>query len=260
MPAPRAFVGASLLSPSILVIEDDEEDQATIARALNNVGYAVDTVSTGAQALVRCREKVFDAITLDLILPDTVGFEVLRGIRAIDGYRDVPIVVVTSVTDTSLVSGVSIHDCLEKPLNDVALLESLARAGVHSKGDAAVFVVDDDARALELMRGALRRIGYHAICFERADEALSAAHDASPDAVILDLIMPDIDGFEFLDRFRRIEGCGQTPVIVWTIKDLKSFERERLANAVAAIVAKGVAQGMDVVSELQSILKNRKPT
>jgi len=128
--APSSFGGQDDESPAILVVEDNERDRAMLVETLVAEGYAVEVATTGAQALAKCRERVFDAITLDLLLPDTSGLEVLRSIRSSTPNADVPIIIVTVVTERGAVAGFAVHDIVVKPLDGRALLDSLERAQV----------------------------------------------------------------------------------------------------------------------------------
>jgi CheY-like chemotaxis protein len=226
-------------------------------RILTESGYAVETAATGAQALARCNESKFDAITLDLILPDRSGVDILRGIRASEKNRDVPVIVVTVITERGAVAGFAVQDILPKPVDSPILLDSLQRAGVAREGAGTVLIVDDDARSLKLMAATLDQLGYRTVCASTARLGLEAAAEAAPAAVILDLIMPDMDGFEFLDHFRQMPPCRLTPVIVWTIKDITAEERTRLAASARGIMQKGRRAGAALAAELGELLEAR---
>jgi signal transduction histidine kinase/DNA-binding response OmpR family regulator len=244
-------------SPLVLVIEDEDRERASLVRILTEAGYAVETAATGAQALARCNESRFDAITLDLILPDSSGVDVLRGIRASEKNRDVPVIVVTVVTERGAVAGFAVQDILPKPVDSPLLLDSLQRAGVARESTGTVLIVDDDARSLKLMAATLEQLGYRTESASTAKSGLQAAAEAAPAAVILDLIMPEMDGFEFLDCFRQMPQCRHTPVIVWTIKDITAEERTRLAVSARGIVQKGRHAGAALAAELGDLLKAR---
>ena len=117
-------------APTVLVIEDDPRDQAQLASSLTDAGYAVEVASTGVAALIRCGERMFDAVTLDLLLPDMSGLELLSALRGEARTHDIPVIVVTVVPDARVVAGFAVHDVLHKPLETDRLLASLARAGV----------------------------------------------------------------------------------------------------------------------------------
>lgn len=238
----------------ILVIEDDDSDRAAIVRVLSGAGYSVDAVAQGRQAITMFEEGAYRAITLDLVLPDMSGIEVLRAIRASARGAHVPVVVVTMVVDAAT-AGFVVHDLLAKPLEEAALLASLDRAGVHPERAPRVLVVDDDGPSLRLMEATLREMGYAPESCASGEEGLAAATRAAPAAVVLDLLMPGMDGFEFLDRFRQVPALCDVPVIVWTIKDLTYAERQRLERSVVAILAKSGRSAL--VSALEAYLPRR---
>src|SRR5713101_4215982 len=241
-------------APEILVIEDNAADQALIVEALSAAGFSVETAATGAQALARFRERSFDALTLDLILPDMSGVDLLARIRAEARNADVPVVVLTVVAEQGAVAGFTVTDVLAKPIDTAALLGSLRRAGVVPERHGAVLVVDDDPGCLKLMQATLGRSGYDTICREDAEAALQAAAESRPIAVVLDLIMPRVDGFEFLERFRKMEAGRRTPVIVWTVKDLSAHDHARLRETAHAVVAKGSDGAASLLRELNAFL------
>jgi signal transduction histidine kinase/ActR/RegA family two-component response regulator len=114
---------------TVLVVEDDARDQAQLVTTLSSAGYSVELASTGAEALARWRERRFDALTIDLLLPDMSGLDLLAALAG-EGKPPVPIIVVTVVPDANVVAGFPVHDVLHKPVNRDSLLASLQRAGV----------------------------------------------------------------------------------------------------------------------------------
>ncbi|HUQ07371.1 MAG TPA: response regulator [Kofleriaceae bacterium] len=252
---PLAAVPAG--APSVLVIEDDRRDQGELATALASAGYAVEVAGTGAAALVRAKEKAFDAITLDLLLPDMTGLQVLRQLRSAGKNQQVPVIVITVVAEPGAVAGFAVHDVLPKPLDVDTLLESLTRAEVTPSASRSVLVVDDDPAALELMSHALQRLGYTAHCERDGEHALASVRASPPTAIILDLIMPGMTGFEFLAQLRADPRWHGVPVIVWTGKDLSSEEHQLLRASANAVVTKGHGGSAGVIAELTARVKGR---
>jgi DNA-binding response OmpR family regulator len=244
-------------APVVLVVEDRAQDEALIVTALTAAGYRVDTAATAADALAKCRQLAYDAITLDLLLPDASGLDVLRAIRKDGRNRDVPVLVITVVTDRSVLGGLSAHDILGKPLDEAAMLDSLSRAGVPAGKTGTVLVVDDDAGSSKLMSATLAQLGYSATCVSNGAEGLRVAAASPPAAVVLDLLMPEMNGFEFLETFRRLPACGEIPVIVWTSKDLSESEYERMGPAALTVLLKGRNIGAAVVDELRAVLSSK---
>jgi signal transduction histidine kinase len=129
---PVVFAPTHAGACAVLVVEDDVRDQAQLATALGDAGYAVDIASTGAEAIARWRTRNYAAATIDLLLPDMSGLELLAALRGESTNLDTPIIVVTVVPDARLVAGFTVHDILHKPLDRDSLLASLARAGVRT--------------------------------------------------------------------------------------------------------------------------------
>jgi signal transduction histidine kinase/CheY-like chemotaxis protein/HAMP domain-containing protein len=251
---PASVAARHQSGPAILVIEDNAADQGRIVEALALAGFSVEAASTGAQALAKLRERTFSAVTLDLLLPDMSGVDLLTKIRSERRNADLPIVVVTVVAERGAVAGFTVTDVLAKPIDTAALLDALRRAGVTPERRGAVLVVDDDPGSLKLMQATLRRSGYEAICHADAEAALEAAAESRPAAVVLDLMMPRIDGFEFLERFRKTDAGRRTPVIIWTVKDLSANDHARLRETAQAVIAKGSDAAASLVRELNTFL------
>lgn len=245
-PAAQGQPGA----PRILVVEDDLEEQARIVSILADAGYTVDSASTVSHALAACREHVYDAITLDLILPDGSGVDLLHRIRRETANAGVRVVVITVVAEPGAVAGVPIQELLPKPLDSDRLKAALARVGLSPQGPGHVLVVDDDPKARKLMEAVLGQAGYSVLTCGDAELALAALDEVTPAAIVLDLVMPGIDGFEFLDRLRAMPTGRTLPVIVWSVKELGAEEQERLRRSAQAIVTKGRG-GQAIVEQLR---------
>jgi PAS domain S-box-containing protein len=258
MPPPRGAEGFHPDSPAILVIEDDERDQAILVRMLSEAGFAVDAVATGAQALARCQTERYAAITLDLLLPDMSGLDVLRESGRTGQNRRVPVIVVTVVTEDGATGAFPVHDLLPKPLDREALLDSLVRAGVQPASDEPILIVEDDTASANLMAATLVQMGYDAIIASSGVAGLELTDHAPPAAIILDLMMPGMDGFEFLERLRQAPRGRLIPVIVWTIKDLSAEEHAQLRVSAAGVVRKGKMQSSSLVESLRMLLPKRR--
>ncbi len=134
-PAPRAdFEGRSAAgAPAVLIVEDDAQDRLWLAKMLAGASYDVEVAATGAEAIAKARRRAFDALTLDLLLPDMNGSDVLRAIRAIDASRTIPAIVITVVPELGAAAGFSVSDFIIKPARTPELIAALERAGVAPK-------------------------------------------------------------------------------------------------------------------------------
>jgi PAS domain S-box-containing protein len=243
-----------MAEPSVLVVDDDERDRNFIVKILDRAGYGVESAATGVDAVERCARKTFAAITLDLLLPDLTGLEVLHRVRSRGLNMDTPVVIVSVAAEQGVVGGFPVHDYLRKPLHGGELLASLGRAGVVPETAGTILVVDDDPSSLKLMDVTLRRLSFHVVCCSDGATALAAVELQRPLAVILDLLMPHVDGFEFLARFRSWPGNRNVPVIVWTVKDLSPGDRRRLDDLAQGVFAKGSGKPLELLEELKSLL------
>jgi PAS domain S-box-containing protein len=233
-------------APTVLVIEDDGADQTQLTQILHTAGYQVEVAGTAERALQLAAARRYDAITLDLLLPDRSGLEVLNALRNSGPNRDVPVVVITVVTETSALAGFAVNDVLTKPVRPYEVKSALRRvSGVGGKAPS-VLVVDDDASTLELMVATLQTLGIEAQVATSAAQALELIEQQPPDAVILDLVMPGMNGFDLLHALRAQARWQALPVFVWTSLQLAADELATLKASAQAVVAKG-GGGLDAL-------------
>ncbi|MDB4985676.1 MAG: Histidine kinase, partial [Myxococcaceae bacterium] len=243
---------------TILVVEDDRDDQRLISATLSGAGFNVEIAETGKQAALACGERLFDAVTLDLLLPDRSGLQVLRELRSSGLNRDTPVIVLSVVAEQQVVHGFAVSDFLAKPVESDKILGSLQRAGIVPAKSGTILVVDDDLSSLKLMSATLRKLGYAADCQSDAALALARAPTQHHSAVILDLLMPGMDGFEFLWRFRAQPSSRNVPVIVWTTKDLTADDQRLLKRQAQAVFEKGGGRPMLLVEELNNLFRQHR--
>jgi PAS domain S-box-containing protein len=238
----------------VLVVEDDVADRNVLVQALNGAGYGVEVALTGQQAIEACQRSAYDMITLDLLLPDMIGLDVLHRIREAGKNRETPVVVVSVAAEEGTVTGFLVHDYLRKPIDGPVLLNTLRIAKVPPTGGRIIFAVDDDLAALKLLEVNLGLLGYGVRCFTDGQSALLALALESPDAVILDLMMPRMDGFEFLNLLRQHTNCSTLPVIVWTMKELTNGDHARLSGLAQDVLGKGRTQPQPLLEQLRIAL------
>ena len=223
----------------LLLVEDNLKEAAWLHKTLGEAGYALEHADTGGKAKALAAGRRYDAITLDLLLPDMNGADVLRAIREDGPNMKTPVIVMTVVADEKALSAFPLHDYLVKPVLPEVLRQSLTRAGLVPDASSSILVIDDDPIALKQMGVWLKDIGYRAILRNNAIDGLAAAEQEKPALIVLDLIMPGLDGFGFLERFRTAAEGNRTPVIVWTSKDLSIEELRSLRATAQAVVRKG---------------------
>jgi PAS domain S-box-containing protein len=245
---------------AVLVIEDDARDRALIIQTLARAGYGVEAVATGRQAITSCADRVFDAITLDLLLPDMTGLDVLHQIRLAGMNQQTPVIVVSVVAERGMMAGFSVQDYLIKPVNGRNLLHAFEQARVPPRKGSKILIVDDDPAAQRLMAATLKDLGYDIHASLSGEEALAFAAVEQPLAVVLDLVMPGVDGIEFLIRFREMVGNRTVPVIIWTMKDLTSDDHRRLRQLAQAVVEKNNWRPSTFLDELRGLIAGSNAT
>jgi len=224
----------------LLVIKRSLERQRRFIQALKSSGIHVDHASTGDQAVLKARGSAYDAIALDLLLPDGRGLETLSAIRRGGASQSSPVVAVSMSADDSADANFTVADVLSKPLQADQLNRSLGRLFQSQDGPRGlIMVVDDDPLALEVMRAAVEALGMGFIGMSDARLALEAMVEIRPNAIVLDLMMPGMDGFEMLQVLQQEPTWRGIPVFIWTSMLLTTEEYAHLARSARAIVNKG---------------------
>ncbi|UCF39864.1 MAG: response regulator [Gemmatimonadota bacterium] len=226
---------------SVLVIDDDPAARTLMARILAKEGFGVREAPDGETGLRLAREERPDVITLDVIMPGMDGWTVLSALKEDPALSDIPVVMLSIVDDKNLGFALGASEYLTKPIDRERLAVVLARYR-RAGGDATVLVVDDDAATRSVLRRALEQQGWRVAEAENGRVALERVGEGRPELVLLDLLMPEMDGFEFLAAFRERDGCRGVPVVVITGKELTDAERRRLNGGVEWIVEK---RGLD---------------
>lgn len=240
--------------PRILVVEDDPEESALIAKTLTTAGYMVEKAFTGAEAIEQCRANNFDAITFDLLLPDMNGWDILRSIRNTGANQETPAIVVTVVIQKNSSFGCGVQNFLIKPLKPEDLLTALKQSGILPNESKSILFVDDDPKMLDLVQQYLKNSDYKLYCESDPEIGLEVAEKKRPDIIILDLLMPEIDGLDFLRRLRKTEKGKNTPIIICTSKDLTDDDKARIKVSVDTIIQKGGGAMEQLVAELKRII------
>lgn len=188
-------------------------------------------------------------------MPKTNGWAVLSALKADSELCDIPVVMVTVVSDRGLSLSLGAVDVLTKPV-DRAQLTTLLRRLVRR--DGLVLVVEDDAGTREMVRHTIEKMGLIVAEAENGRSALRwLADNPAPAIILLDLMMPEIDGFEFLDTFKCNSDWHDIPVIVTTGMQLTTAERDRLLGQVRQVIAKGVSINVDIAAAIGEAMRRR---
>jgi CheY-like chemotaxis protein len=227
-------------SSAVLVIDDDPDARELIGRVLRREGYRVRTAADGAEGVRLAKEVRPCAITLDVLMPTMDGWAVLTALKSDPDLADTPVVMVTITGDKTLAYALGASDFLTKPIERDRLLTVLKRFDYDCRlVPCKALVVDDDEANRQLLRTMLERERW--IVDEAADgrQALNRVENSPPDLILLDLMMPNMDGFEVAERLHRDERWRTIPVVVVTAKDLTEDDRRRLNGSVLRVIRKG---------------------
>jgi signal transduction histidine kinase/DNA-binding response OmpR family regulator len=221
----------------VLVVEDDPTAARWLAECLGADGHAVEVVTAGEQALTRAAADPPAAICLDVALSgDVDGWQVLARLKASPATAHIPVVVCTGRNGRAHAAALGAADFLAKPFSQRQLRDAVARALPERRG--SVLVVDDEASVRRLVLGSLQGNGYEVREAAGGTEALERISDEKPDTVILDLMMPDVDGFAVLEQLQADAETRLIPVIVLTAKRLSDDERQRLRERSVSLLEK----------------------
>ncbi len=221
----------------VLVIDDDPVQRDLMQRFLGREGFRVLVAGGGEEGIRLAREMQPDAITLDVMMPDRDGWSVLAELKADPALRGIPVVMLTMVDDPRRGIALGAAEFATKPVNRRRLAR-LLRKYACADGPCGVLVVDNDPDARALMRGMLEGEGWSVTEAENGRAALESMEANLPRLVLLDLLMPEMDGFQFTDEVRRHPEWRTVPIVVVTSHDLSAAEREQLNGYVQTIVRK----------------------
>lgn len=240
--------------PLILVIDDDENARELAERALTNEGYRVALAANGEQGLEVANRIKPSLILLDVIMPGLDGWAVLSSLKQHAQLRQIPVVMMTILHDRNLAFSLGATDYLTKPVQWDQLWALLEKHHLSS-GQPRILVVDDDARSRDLLRRGLEKSGCSVQEAENGRIAQAALTPSPPQLILLDLLMPEMDGFEFLHLCRQNPETRNIPVIVITSKDLTHEDLKRLHGSATKVLQKGAYDLSALVQQVRTLLR-----
>jgi PAS domain S-box-containing protein len=243
--------------PVVLAIDDDPDAIELLQENLADAGYQVIGVRSGDQGVQKAKELRPYAITLDIMMPSKDGWQVLHELKNDPATHDIPVILLTIVDKKALGYQLGAADYLVKPLDREALLAALQRVA-HANGGIApkrLLIVDDDPNVIDIVRQQLPESGYELAAAADGVAALEALARRRPDVILLDLMMPRLDGFGLIDQLRQRPDYASIPIVVLTAKTLNSAEAARLRESVAQVIQKQGLEENTLINELQRALQ-----
>jgi signal transduction histidine kinase/CheY-like chemotaxis protein len=257
---PSAGIEDAALLPgkNILIIDDDPTARDLIIRSLSKEGFQIRTAENGREGLQRARELKPAVITLDVMMPEMDGWAVLSELKADPELRDVPVIMHTIVDHKELGYALGVSDYITKPVERERLVEIIKKY-YNGEKRSTILVVEDELPSRQMLRQMLEKSGYDVREAENGIEALRRLEDGIPAVIFLDLMMPEMDGFTFLEELHKKDEWRDIPVVIITARDISVDERTRLSNYVEKILHKGSFSKEDVLKTVQQFLERAAP-
>ncbi|MFQ6099969.1 MAG: GAF domain-containing protein [Anaerolineae bacterium] len=248
-------------SKTVLVVEDDHQFSNLLAFYLRSEGYTPVQHYSGGGVLERARELKPALITLDIALPEQDGWDILRALKSDPQTRDIPVLFISGVEDGKLACSLGAMDYLVKPVSreDVqSLLDRLATPEPSTQ-EIKVLVVDDDPGLVPLLQAMLPAEWCTLLTAYDGQEGLTLARNEHPDAILLDLMMPDVSGFEVLENLRADAATADIPIVILTARDVTAKEQKLLSEQTQGLIRKTTLTRQSLLKEVSSAINSLAP-
>jgi CheY-like chemotaxis protein/anti-sigma regulatory factor (Ser/Thr protein kinase) len=259
-PAPEeaAPAGEPVGAGAVLVVEDDRRSADLLRVYLESAGYGVAVARDGLEGLELARRLAPAAVMLDILLPELSGWDLLARLKQDPATSAIPIVIVSMLDERGAGFALGAAEYLVKPVERDELLEALDRCVTQAPGGRAVVVIDDDPLDLDLVEAALGPEGWTVLRAGGGEEGVRLVRHARPAVVLLDLLMPEVDGFAVVEQLRSDPIVGDVPIVVLTAKELTAADRERLSGRISFIARKGTTGHAELVGLVGRLASSRK--
>jgi CheY-like chemotaxis protein len=244
-----------------LVVEDDVKSADLIRVQLEAEGFTVLHAVSAEVALALAVQQPLSLITLDIMLPNMDGWEFLARIKQITELRRIPVVIISIVADRNKGFSLGAAAVMQKPISRQELYESLVDLGLFPLGDTRklkVLVVDDDPNAVELIAARIPGLANTVLRAYGGREAIDLARQELPDLIILDLLMPDVNGFDVVEALRVRPDTARIPIVVVTAKPITPEDREQLNGYVSTIMEKAAFDRDRFTADVRRAMAGRK--
>ncbi len=261
-PAPISDVSAqSKQDPAkhrVLVIDDDPDAIYLLQEGLGTSEFDVIGARNGHQGLQLAHDQHPEAILLDILMPETDGWQVLNDLKSDATTTQIPVILLTIVDKKALGFKLGAADYLLKPLNPAVVLDALRRViGEKRHARKCILIVDDDPHVSEMLRQTLPESEFELDSAGDGEAGLQAIEAHRPDVILLDLMMPRLDGFGVIEKLRSNPDLSTLPIIVISAKDLTSEESQKLRESVAYVMKKQGFDGSRLIEEINSVVQTK---
>ncbi len=243
--------------PLVLVVEDDPSAAKLLSLYLTEAGFAVEFANTGEVGLEKVRALRPGVITLDILMQGLDGWEFLSRLKDDHKIAGIPVVIVSILDERGKGFSLGAAEYLVKPVDRDDVISAVRRVARTSSAqpDMKILIVDDDPLVLELMQAVLEPEGFTVLKAGSGREGIALAREHLPHLIILDLLMPDVDGFQVLNELKRGPLTANIPIVILTCKTLTSSELAVLTDRISDLVQKGGFNRADFVAQIRSLLE-----
>ena len=243
----------------ILVIDDDKEIRYTIGQYLTSKGYEVMFAEDGEKGIQMAVEKQPFAITLDLMMPDKDGWSVLKELKENEATKDIPVILISINGDKQVGYGLGAFEFFVKPISSDKLLSAFSRLEhLANKRIKKIVIVDDDEFEFEKFKGEFENDQVSIEYIKDSEYAFNKIAEVQPDLIILDLMMPKVDGITLSYKLKSDVRTKHIPIFISTAKDLSEEERKSLNNIVEEIAVKSKGHPLDVLKVVRDRIKQQE--
>ncbi len=244
----------------ILVVEDDPVTFETLRGYIEAAGYSAVRARQGEEALRLARQVRPVAITLDLVLPGLDGWEVLKRLKADGETREIPVVIVSMTQNRDLGLALGADDYMVKPVDRERLIQRLRELTTPGAGKAKprLLLIDDDPAIFDLLGDELESNGFDVQRASSGEEGLALAREMLPDTVVLDLMMPGMNGFEVATQLKSDLRTATIPILILTSHDISPAERTQLESKIAGVVRKGGATASRLIGAIRDLDRRQR--
>jgi signal transduction histidine kinase/CheY-like chemotaxis protein len=243
---------------TILVIDDDPTVHDLMRRFLTKEGYRVAIAPGGKEGIEMAKELKPDLITLDVMMAEMDGWAVLTALKADPAVAEIPVIVLTMFDDKEMGFALGATDYMTKPINRDRLV-SVLRKHHHGHEPSQVLVVEDEPSIRQMVRRVLEKEGWTVREAENGKAGIHAVAENKPAVILLDLMMPVMNGFDFIRELRKNKDWQDIPVVILTAKDLTVEDRQQLKGNVERILQKGDYNREQLLSEVRELVKHQVP-
>jgi signal transduction histidine kinase/DNA-binding response OmpR family regulator/HAMP domain-containing protein len=240
-------------APTVLVIDDDPTVHDLVQRFLNKEGLNMIGARSGEEGIRLAKELHPAAITLDVLMPGMDGWAVLTELKADPALSEIPVIMLTIMDEKQMGYALGAADYLTKPI-DWDRLSAILRKYECARPPCPLLVVEDDPVMRDLLRRRLEKEDWIVVEAENGRVALERMTEQKPELILLDLMMPEMDGFQFLEEVRKNKDWHAIPVIVVTAKELSAEDQQRLNGSVEKILQKGAYSREDLIGEVRDLV------